>query len=418
MVSKSLTIIALLMCAILTQTAVAKKNESEDEADDHSDDESSENSDDSSEEEDDDDDDEDIEFPSLSCLIFKDIGCNSECGVISDAFGTKSTGTCDEQKVCECNVQNETSFDDEDAGKFIKNGKPNISAIKKHVSDKLPKTLKSSDVKNLSVLKYKPILLDALEEAKDDSDAFDQLALDIRQTKNKSLGDILSQYLKKNELDEPEKDKQDKPSVADIMAYYVVDELVKKVDDKKSTKVVKKPTKKPAKKAEKTPAKKPSKKSTNKSDSSSLKDRFELEDFDDSALKQGGLVNKNWSGDDYRVSYQRSWGGDVSMNWVKGQDKVSISKAASGAVSQNWNFGMENVKVSISKSAAGDRSENWNFGTSKYQYSRAANGYVSSNWSTGKADNKTLKKYQQMIDAWCDVNDSLIQRSYCVIYKM
>ncbi|XP_065219529.1 uncharacterized protein LOC135845019 [Planococcus citri] len=418
MVSKSLIIIAFLLCAILDFNNAVDSSIFEDEEDYES--SGSEG------------DEDDVVYPSLSCLIFEDIGCNSQCVVISDAFGTKSTGICNDENFCECNVENENSFDDEDAGKFIKNGKPNFTAIKKHVSDKLPKTLKSADIKDLSVLKYRPILLDILKEAENDSEAFDQLALDIRRTKNKSLGDVLSQYLKKNKLKEPMENIQNQLSVADIMAYYVVDELVKKVDGKNSIKRVNTSARRPATKKGKTspekvvnyerisPSMEASKTPANKTGNpSSMKDRFTLEDFDQSQLKGYGLLNKNWKGAGYKVSYQRSRKGDINLNWTKGQDQVSIQWYATKDVNQTWNFQNENVSVTISKTADGDINESWNFGMVKYQFSKSGGKFPNANWSSGKSSDNTrmLRQYHRYIDSWCEANNFLIIREYCVIYN-
>ncbi|XP_065219698.1 uncharacterized protein LOC135845163 [Planococcus citri] len=378
------------------------------------------------------DDDDVVVYPSLSCLIFKNIGCNSQCEVISDAFGTKSTGICNDGNICECNAEKGMSFDDEDAGKFIKNGKPNFTAIKKHVSDKVSETLKSSDIKNLSVLKYRPILLDVLKEVKDDSDAFDQLALDIRRTKNKSLGDVLNQYLKKNKLKEPMENTQNQHSVADIMAYYVVDELVKKVDEMNSTKRFNTSTRKPAMKNGKTPPKKvvndegnppseeASKTPANKTGNpSSMKDRFTLEDFDQSQLKGSDSLDKNWTGDGYNVSYQRSGEGDINLNWTKGQDQVTIQRSATKDLNQTWNFQNENVSVTISKTTGGDINESWNFGTLKYKCFKSGGRFPSAGWSSGnrKSNDEMLRQYHRYIDSWCDANNFLIKREYCVIYN-
>lgn len=311
--------------------------------------------------------------------------------------------------------------DNSPAAKMTKKDELDYAAIRKYVVNKLPATLKISDNKTLSALKYEPVLLEALEDAERESqeqnnDAFDELISAIRRTRNKSLGSILTKYLKKNKLNEPARDNNESSAITNTIADYVIDELVKKIGKKKPTTNKRFPAKKPAKKIiQETKSKKSDIDDADNSDIALQKDRFVLKNFDKSELQKSGKISKNWTKNGYDVNYERDEKGDISMWWKKGHDKMWLQKSGTYC-NQHWIFG--NVDITLNKTLDKKVStQTWNFGNNSYKYSRDSNRNTVARWSTGEPDEKTLKTYQKFINAWCRDNDFLVDRKYCIIYN-
>ncbi|KAL6963271.1 hypothetical protein U1Q18_049274 [Sarracenia purpurea var. burkii] len=238
-----------------------------------------------------DEDTDDPESPTLTCLLFGDLGCSTKCSITADAFSIQGSGQCTTQNVCQCTVQQQ-SLDDLLRAKFqisnrviekIKSekktaakvlkvlqkpfqtaaqireqlkdivdlgiynqlytndqilafkwsmidemGEPDSDIVKSFVYETLKPVLENVADK-LKGVDYKSKLTDALKNTASNSEDLQNIMTAVRRTENRSLIRTLNAFVKSNrKIRETESDKKD--SLVDVIDYFTVDQFVYRID--------------------------------------------------------------------------------------------------------------------------------------------------------------------------------------------
>ncbi|XP_065218836.1 trigger factor-like isoform X2 [Planococcus citri] len=279
----------------LSPREIDSDDEDADEDADSEDADSEDEDDDDLEDEDDEEEEEEEEEsnPAPSCLLFGDQACHIECTVIAQAYSITADGHCDENQTCQCHITGKVSFqkawknkfdsdyvykkikendlvleqahrifnyplrtaeefknlfkpilspyqftklethDDSKAAEFTKNGEDKIDqkAVEQYVAKEV-KSLLESSAKSLLTTKYQDKFREALNESEGNEGTLHNFTFRVRQLKNKTLENILKEYLKKNGKDEPKVESIEKEGLSEILTNAVINEIIKKNDEK------------------------------------------------------------------------------------------------------------------------------------------------------------------------------------------
>ncbi|XP_065219699.1 uncharacterized protein LOC135845164 [Planococcus citri] len=415
---------------------------------------------------------------SLSCLLFKDLGCDIECFIVSAAYNRLGAGICNKDNFCSCNFALDPSLQglweekfapstttiltkiatnpdvahkvhatllipfrtglqskedlkqylaEEEYGQLQVTDKSpaskmnhvvnhlNLGKMKKYVNDKLKAVLESSDEEKLLSTDYGTSLVNALHDARDQSnERFEQLVLDVHLVGDESLNNIVTTYLTDNSLKNPLAEgnpvNNDDVTIADTIAYYVIHELLKRTKPTAMTWFKQKlayfisclrPSDTPV---------------HQRDDEVHDPDRFKVPStFNRKPYQKSGSIDLTWKDDTFLLRYHKGKKGDITLNWVKKSVQVSILKTIWNDVNQNWVF--ENARINISRIRDGNLGQTWDLGTYKLYKITDPAGNPVWNWSKGQVEEDSLTTYKNYIETWCNENRFLIEESACIIYK-